>query len=226
MKKIITCALLALQVLSLYADNENKTKTTEKSPPEEIKDVKNIIKLNFGQVGSNGALGLFYESMLTSNMSASIGVFGKYNSTSVGNWNGQVGSEKTTGWGFMPEVRFYALPNYHAPRGLYLSGFYNYYNETFEEKGFEYSGMGNNYVNTEGKVTSTFNAVGATIGWVFRIKSSFVIDLGIGPVFQSTDSPAFYNVISANGNSYQRTSPYQSSANLTGIFRFSLGYAF
>lgn len=227
MKKIITCALIAFQVLSLYADNDNKTKFLEKSPNEEIKDVKNIIKLNFGQLGSNGALGLYYERMLNKNVSASVGMFGKYNSTSIGNWNGQVGSQKTAGWGIMPEIRFYALPDYHAPRGLYLSAFYNYYTETYEEKGFTYV-LGNNNVPTEGKVSSTVNAVGATIGWMFRIKSSFTIDLGFGPVFQSTDSPLFYYMQSTDGSNIreQRTSPNQPTSNLTGIFRFSLGYAF
>jgi hypothetical protein len=218
MKKQFLISVLILSSITLLADNNLGQKKSNDKPKEEIKDVKNIIKLNLGQVGNNGAVGLSYEKMLNKNVSASLSIFGKYNSATIGSQN----TEKTSGVGFMPEVRFYALPDYSAPRGLYLSAFYNYYSETYEVKKTDF------FSNEEtGSVKSTFNAVGATIGWMFRIKSSFVIDLSVGPAFESIDSPSLYDIKSSNGSVIRtEQSPNSKSSQLTGVFRFSLGYAF
>ena len=219
MKKQFLISVLILSSITLLADNNLRLKKSNDKPKEEIKEVKNIIKLNLGQVGNNGAVGLSYEKMLNKSVSASLSIFGKYNSATIGSKS----TEKTSGVGFMPEVRFYALPDYSAPRGLYLSAFYNYYSETYEVKRTD---IFSSFEET-GSVKSTFNAVGATIGWMFRIKSSFVIDLSVGPAFESIDSPSLYDIKSSNGSVIRtEQSPNSSSSRLTGIFRFSLGYAF
>ncbi len=222
MKKQFLISVLILSSISLLAENKLKLKKTIDKPKEEIKDVKNIIKINLGQLGNTGGVGLTYERMINSNVSASMGISGKYSSISVGGNGFLTGYQKTSGIGFMPEVRFYALPNYNAPRGLYLGAFYNYYNEKYEVKNYDF-----NNDEVLGSVSSTFNSIGATIGWMFRIKSSFVIDLQLGPVFQSIDSPSFFDIKSSNGSVFNKEkSPNTTKTELTGAFLFSLGYAF
>ncbi len=222
MKKIILNSLLLIQVLSLNATGKDKLTLLNKNPDDEIKDVHNIIKLNLGQTGNVGAFGMFYERMLNKNVSASIGIFGKYNSASIGGNGFLSGSEKTSGFGFMPEVRYYAIPNYHAPRGLYLGAFYNYFSEKYEVKNYDF-----NNDETNGSITTNYTAFGAKIGWMFRIKSAFVIDLGFGPAFETVDSPSFYDIKLNNGTVIdKRRAPNSTSSGLTGVFSFSLGYAF
>lgn len=227
MKKIFIITVLLSNSFFLFSQQnstDNSTKNSSKSSSNEIKDVKNVVKINFGQLGNTGGVGFFYERMLNPIVSVSLGISGKYNSASIDGTgsSGLIGSEKTSGLGYMPEVRFYPIPNYHAPRGLYLSAFYNYYNEKYEIKGYT-----SNKDETIGSVSTTFNSIGGTIGWMFRIKSSFVIDLGFGPVFQSIESPSFYDIKTINGNKIISVqSPNLNSTQLTGTFRFSLGYAF
>lgn len=225
MKQLIFITILLFNSAFLFSQQnttDNSTKLSNKNSSNEIKDVKNVVKLNLGQTGNVGAFGMFYERMLNDNISASIGIFGKYNSSSIGGSSFYSGSEKTSGLGIMPEVRFYALPNYHAPRGLYLGAFYNYFNEKYEVKNYDF-----NNDETNGSITTSYNAFGAKIGWMFRIKSAFVIDLGFGPAFEIVESPSFYDIKLNNGTVIEKKrSPNTSTSGLTGVFSFSLGYAF
>jgi len=220
MKKQALFLLVLINGFLIHAMPYEKTK--DDAPKKEILKVKNVIKFDLGQIGNLGGVGFSYERMIKEQLSVSFGIIGKYNTASVGGFGSNIGSQKTSGFGISPEIRYYAIPNYNAPRGLYLNAFYNYYNESYEEK---YTNS-NNDVRT-GSVSASFNTFGATLGWMFRIQSSFVIDLGVGPIFQTIESPAFYTLKNSNGNVVQtNVSPNSSSSSLDGLFRFSLGWAF
>ncbi len=227
MKKLTSFIVLFISTLCVFAQNNSNQYKSNKS--SEIKDVKNIIKLNIGEIFSN-TMSIHYERMVTDNISVSLGVIGKYNSASTSMGYGSSAysqSETTSGLGFMPEVRFYPIPDYHAPRGMYVSAFYNYYNETYEKLGKEYAPSSSVLVDSKGTVSSTFSSKGLTLGWLFRIKSSFVIDLAFGGGFQTIESPFTYDYKTNSGIVLQTNkSPNSPETKLNGLFRFSLGYAF
>lgn len=228
MKKLFIFTIVFINSFILYSQRslkDNSNKSNDKNVVYEIKEVKNIIKLDVGQIFSQ-SMSFHYERMINKNVSLSLGIIGKYNSIS-GGFGSISTSQTTSGLGFMPEVRFYAIPDYHAPRGLYLSAFYNYLNEKYEEKGSWYDFNTNKDIQTTGTVNTKFSTFGATIGWMFRIKSSFVVDLGFGPTFKIVESPFTYDIKSSSGTVLNKpNSPNQSSAGLSGILRISLGYAF
>lgn len=228
MKRIIISSILLMQVFALFAQT-TINKSPEKKKNVELTELKNVIRLNLAEVFAQ-TVSLHYERMLTDKLSLSVGVIGKYNSTSSSSgFNTQYSkSEATSGLGIMPEIRFYPIPNYFAPRGMYLSGFYNFYSETFEEKA-KVSDPNNPsiIVDAKGTVNTIFSSAGGTLGWVFRIQNSFVIDLGFGLALQSTQTPNTYNYSTANGSLIQiKTSPNTNETSLKGVGRFSLGYAF
>ncbi|MCX6187152.1 MAG: hypothetical protein NTU43_09200 [Bacteroidetes bacterium] len=227
MKKLTSFIVLFISTLFVFAQSNSNHLKSDKS--SEIKDVKNIIKLNIGEIFSN-TVSLHYERMLTDNISVSLGVIGKYNSASSSMGFGSSAysqSVTTSGLGFMPEVRFYPIPDYHAPRGMYVGAFYNYYNETYEEIGKANDPNTGLLVDSKGSVKSTFSSKGLTLGWLFRIKSSFVIDLAFGGGFQTIETPLTYDYRTNSGTVLQtKTSPNSPETKLNGLFRFSLGYAF
>lgn len=228
MKKIILTTAVFMQVFALLAQT-TINKSPEKKKNVELSEVKNVIRLNLAEVFAQ-TVSIHYERMITDNVSISLGVIGKYNSTSSRTGlNSQYSkSEVTSGFGMMPEVRFYPIPNYFAPRGMYISGFYNYYSETFEEKAKEYDPNNTSVLgDAKGSINTTFSSIGGTLGWVFRIQNSFVIDLGFGLAFQNTQSPETYNYSTLSGTVIStRNSPNTNEASLKGVGRFSLGYAF
>ncbi|MEI6881835.1 MAG: hypothetical protein WCK82_10980 [Bacteroidota bacterium] len=226
MKKIIFISVFLIQVFALFAQTPAKNESNKKKNVE-LSAVKNVIRLNLAEVFAQ-TVSIHYERMLTDKVSLSVGVIGKYNSSSS-QYRGIYNQSKiTSGIGIMPEIRFYPIPNYFAPRGMYISGFYNYYSETYEEKAKEYDPNNSTVlVDAKGSINTTFSSIGGTLGWVFRIQNSFVIDLGFGLAFQNTQTPDTYNYSTVTGSIIEtRPSPYSNELTLKGVGRFSLGYAF
>lgn len=215
-RESILLFLLTSVMVNLFAQNKDV---------KPINPVKNVIKIDLAEIFSQ-ALSIQYERMITKNISVSLGIIGKYTSASAGFSTIGSLSKTTSGLGIMPEFRFYAIPNYYAPRGLYLSASHQYYKETFEEKVNAYD-ANSNIIEATGSYSTVYNSTGVSIGWVFRIKSSFTIDLGLGAAFENVSVPRFYEYKTTAGQSIEKMPTNQTKTTaLTPIGRIAIGYAF
>jgi Protein of unknown function (DUF3575) len=80
---------------------------------------------------------------------------------------------KYSGWGVTPEVRFYIAGQKQALNGVYIGPFVRYQNFTIKDK------------DTDDK--ASFNSIGggAVFGWEKSWASGFVLDLFVGPSYNS-----------------------------------------
>ena len=80
---------------------------------------------------------------------------------------------KYSGWGVTPEVRFYVAGQKKALNGVYVGPFVRYQNFTIKDK------------ETNDKASFNSFGGGAVIGWEKSWSSGFVLDLFLGPSYNS-----------------------------------------
>ena len=124
---------------------------------------QNAIKLNpLSLIFATGNVA--YERAVSENSSVQLGVF----------FSGvNISGLKYTGLGITPEYRFYIAGQKQALNGVYVGPFVRYQSFTLKEKESE----------AEAKFTS-FGG-GAVVGWEKTWASGFVLDLFVGPSYNS-----------------------------------------
>lgn len=124
---------------------------------------QNAIKLNpLSLIFATGNVA--YERAIGENSSVQLGVF--YSGMSIS-------SVKYSGLGITPEYRFYFAGNRQALNGVYVGPFVRYQSFSLKEKDSD----------SEAKFTS-FGG-GAVIGWEKTWESGFVLDIFVGPAYNS-----------------------------------------
>ena len=100
---------------------------------------------------------------------------GERTSIQLGGYYGSFGLSdvKYTGFGITPEMRFYFAGNKQALNGVYVGPFVRYQSFTLKDK------------STDDKASFTSIGGGAVIGWEKTWNSGFVLDLFVGPSFNS-----------------------------------------
>lgn len=125
--------------------------------------VQNAIKLNpLSLIFATGNVA--YERAVSENSSAQLGFF--YSGVSLGD-------VKYSGWGVTPEYRFYIAGAKEVMNGVYVGPFVRYQNFTLKDENSSYE--------------STFSSFGggAVIGWEKTWASGFVLDIFVGPAYNS-----------------------------------------
>jgi hypothetical protein len=105
-----------------------------------------------------------YERAVASNQSVQLGAF--YSGVSIGGL-------KYSGFGITPEYRFYFAGRKEALNGVYAAPFLRYQSFTLKDK------------DTNDKANFSSFGGGATIGWEKTWGSGFVLDLFVGPSYNS-----------------------------------------
>ncbi|SEO08648.1 Protein of unknown function [Niastella yeongjuensis] len=105
-----------------------------------------------------------YEKATAANQSFQLGVF--YSGV-------KLSSLKYTGFGITPEYRFYLAGHKEVMDGVYLAPFLRYQNFKIKD------------TDTKEKVTFSSFGGGALLGWEKSWSSGFVLDLFIGPAYNS-----------------------------------------
>lgn len=125
---------------------------------------QNAIKLNpLSLIFATGNVS--YERAVSANSSAQLGVF----------FSGfSISGLKYSGLGITPEYRFYIAGQKQALNGVYVGPFVRYQNFTIKEKD-----------NTDNKTKYSSFGGGAVIGWEKSWASGFVLDLFVGPSYNS-----------------------------------------
>jgi hypothetical protein len=80
---------------------------------------------------------------------------------------------KYTGFGVTPEYRFYIAGHREALNGVYVAPFLRYQSYNLKEK------------DTQDEATYSSFGGGATLGWEKTWGSGFVLDLFVGPAYNS-----------------------------------------
>lgn len=125
---------------------------------------QNAIKINpLSLIFATGNVA--YERAVSPNSSVQLGIF--YSGVSISGL-------KYSGLGITPEYRMYFAGNKQAMNGVYVGPFVRYQSFTLKDK---------NDDNSEAKYTS-FGG-GAVIGWEKTWSSGFVLDLFVGPQYNS-----------------------------------------
>jgi Protein of unknown function (DUF3575). len=124
---------------------------------------QNVVKLNplslFLATGN-----VSYERAVSSNQTFQIGLF----YTGVG-----ISDLKYSGLGITPEYRFYVAGRKEAMNGVYVAPFLRYQNFNIKEK------------SSGDKVSYSSFGGGALLGWEKTWGSGFVLDLFLGPSYNS-----------------------------------------
>jgi hypothetical protein len=124
---------------------------------------QNAIKLNpLSLVFATGNVA--YERAVSENSSFQLGVF--YSGVNISGL-------KYTGLGITPEYRFYVAGNKQALNGVYVGPFVRYQSFTLKEK------------DTDSEAKFTSFGGGAVVGWEKTWASGFVLDLFVGPSYNS-----------------------------------------
>lgn len=124
---------------------------------------KNAVKVN--PLSLIFATGNFsYERAVSDNQSFQVGFF--YTGMSISDI-------KYSGLGITPEYRFYIAGRKQALNGVYAAPFVRYQNFSIKDK------------ETGDKATFTSFGGGAVLGWEKTWGSGFVLDLFVGPAFNS-----------------------------------------
>lgn len=105
-----------------------------------------------------------YERAVSHNQSAQVGIF----YSGVG-----ISGIKYSGFGITPEYRFYFAGQKQALNGVYAAPFVRYQNFSLKDK------------ETSDKTTYSSIGGGAVIGWQKLWSSGFVLDLFVGPAYNS-----------------------------------------
>ena len=100
---------------------------------------------------------------------------GERTSVQLGGYYGSFGitGVKYTGFGITPEMRFYFAGGRQALNGVYVGPFARYQSFTLRDK------------TTDDKASFTSIGGGAIIGWEKSWASGFVLDIFVGPSFNS-----------------------------------------
>jgi hypothetical protein len=124
---------------------------------------KNAVKINplslFLATGN-----VSYERAVSENQSFQLGLF----YTGVG-----ISDLKYSGLGITPEYRFYIAGHKQVMNGVYVAPFLRYQNFSIKDK------------STDDKVSFTSMGGGALLGWEKTWGSGFVLDIFIGPSYNS-----------------------------------------
>jgi hypothetical protein len=124
---------------------------------------QNAIKLNpLSLVFATGNVA--YERAVSENSSVQLGIF--YSGASIAGL-------KYTGLGITPEYRIYFAGNRAALNGVYVGPFVRYQSFTLKDK------------DTDDEAKFTSFGGGAVIGWEKTFSSNFVLDIFVGPQFNS-----------------------------------------
>lgn len=124
---------------------------------------QNAIKINpLSLIFATGNVA--YERAVSENTSVQLGAF--YSGVSISGL-------KYTGVGITPEFRIYFAGNKQALNGIYVGPFVRYQSFTLKDK------------NTDAEAKYTSFGGGAVIGWEKTWSSNFVLDLFVGPQYNS-----------------------------------------
>jgi hypothetical protein len=124
---------------------------------------KNAVKINpLSLILATGNVS--YERQTTENQSFQLGLF--YSGV-------KLSSLKYSGFGITPEYRFYIAGRKEAMNGVYLAPFARYQNFKIED------------TDTKDKVTFSSVGGGALFGWEKSWESGFMLDLFLGPAYNS-----------------------------------------
>lgn len=159
---------------------------------------KNAIKLNpLSLIFATGNIA--YERAIGQSSSFQLGMF----YTGVG-----ISGLKYSGLGITPEFRFYIAGHKEALNGVYVGPFVRYQNFTIKNK------------ETNDKVTLTTIGGGALIGWEKSWASGFVLDLFVGPAY---NSGTVKSKDGSNPDSFDVAGSIEGFGLRTGI---TIGFAF
>ncbi len=132
-------------------------------PKSQDNAAQNAIKLNpLSLVFATGNVA--YERAVSGNQSIQLGIF--YSGVSISDL-------KYTGLGITPEYRIYFAGNKQAMNGVYVGPFVRYQRFALKDK------------DTDDEAKFTSFGGGAVIGWEKTWQSGFVLDLFVGPSFNS-----------------------------------------
>ncbi|HEY0680082.1 MAG TPA: DUF3575 domain-containing protein [Chitinophagaceae bacterium] len=124
---------------------------------------QNAIKLNpLSLIFATGNVA--YERAVSENQSVQLGVF--FSGVSISGL-------RYTGVGVTPEYRFYVAGNKQALNGVYVGPFVRYQSFTLKDK------------ETDAEAKYTSFGGGAVIGWEKTWSSNFVLDIFVGPAYNS-----------------------------------------
>lgn len=156
----------------------------------------NAVKLNpLSLVFATGNFS--YERAVSENQSAQLGIF----YSGVG-----ISGIKYSGLGITPEYRFYVAGRKEALNGVYVAPFLRYQNFSLKDK------------DTDDKASYSSIGGGALLGWQKMWESGFVLDLFVGP---SYNSGKFKN--EADEDDFDITSGIDGFGLRTGI---TIGFGF
>jgi hypothetical protein len=140
-----------------------------------------------------------YERATGESQSAQLGVF--YSGV-------KISSLKYSGFGITPEYRFYIAGHQEAMNGVYLAPFLRYQNFKIED------------TDTKDKVTFSSIGGGALFGWEKSWDSGFMLDLFIGPAYNSGKIKAEGNADEEDFNISGGIDGFGLRTGLTLGFRF------
>jgi hypothetical protein len=158
---------------------------------------KNAVKLNpLSLIFATGNVA--YERAINEKTSVQLGVF--YSAAGISDL-------KYTGFGITPEVRFYIAGHKEALNGVYVAPYARYQNFTIKNK------------ESNDEVSFSSIGGGAVLGWEKSWASGFVLDLFVGPGYNSGN----VKVKSGNEDNVDINGAFDGFGIRTGI---TLGFAF
>ncbi len=223
MKKLLLLAFMSLGIVSATNAQDSFQSETYPAftPLRSVNDgeyhPKNVFKTNLlGIVFKNYSL--TYERVLNKHFSASlelrsmpstsipfINVLAKQSNDLISD---NLKAMKLSGFGIMPEIRFYPLKGYG--RGFYLGAFYKNISYKADNFVFKYDSEGQTQsINIEGKLST--NTFGLEIGKQWMIGKHFVLDWIILGVQYGTAKASF------DGQSTQAMTPDQQESLRDGL---------